>query len=62
MAIKVTDRVKTPMPVNAPTTDKSKRMETNTGTVIRIDGQLVKVRMDGHGLVTTWVSDTLEVI
>lgn len=60
--MKLSDRVVTPMPVNAPTADKSQRMETQTGTIVAIDGELVKVRMDGHGLVTTWAANTLTAV
>lgn len=45
------------MPVNAP--KGQQRVESQTGTVTAVEGTLVKVRMDGHGLVTTWTADTL---
>lgn len=51
--------MRTPMPVNAP--KGQSRDQTEHGEVVEVlKDNIVRVKMDGHGLKVVWVSDTLE--
>lgn len=53
----VGDRVKTPMPVNAP--KGSGRVTSQVGTVTAVRNGLTEVKMDGSEMKVTWRDDTL---
>lgn len=54
------DRVRTPMPVNAPNAAKSQRYTTQTGRVSAVRGGLVEVTMDKSEMRVTFTVESMQ--